>query len=312
MSQTEQSDLTRRYQAWLAALMDAAQLFLNVYSPVKEWQPGVLLDALLALVDEDAAAQRRGDRVRSWRAQFLAVAWGAEAERREAKARVDLRHAVSVALQTARELAAVSDPLDPAHHELRWLLGWALTAVRNLAANISQLAAARARVRAHRSGVADVPAFSSRPLVIPPQSGRRPRVTITPLVDADLLQAAAVDDRQVGGPRRPTRGRPAGRAGARSGFRPAWTSSSAAGPPGTGSRSMHGPASTSGGSVGPPGTRSLSMDGPATAMDVPPVPASDVDRWVSSNRWKASIERDRLAGRADRHGPSHGGAGCAR
>jgi hypothetical protein len=164
MSQAEPSDPTRRYRDWLAALMDAAQLFLQAYNPLTPWQPTVVLDSILALVeDAGVAAERPGDRVRGWRARLLTAAWAAEADRRQATARRHLGLAVSTAMKTARLLAALPDPLDPAHHQLRRELGWALTAVRNLSTELGQLAGARARIREHPTAAPHLPAPTAPP-----------------------------------------------------------------------------------------------------------------------------------------------------
>jgi hypothetical protein len=138
--------------------MEAAQLFLHALDPLDPSEPGVFLDALLALADEDGVPRERpGDPIRRRAAQLLAAVWKSAVEWLEGKARSDLEHAVRVVEQLARALRELPDPRDPAAQELHELLGWALTAVRNHASDVRQLAGARARARQSRGIVRDHP-----------------------------------------------------------------------------------------------------------------------------------------------------------
>jgi hypothetical protein len=75
-SQAERSHRTGRSEEWLANLMEAAQLLLHALDPLDPSEPGVFLDALLALADEDRVPRERpGDPIRRRAAQLLAAAW---------------------------------------------------------------------------------------------------------------------------------------------------------------------------------------------------------------------------------------------
>jgi hypothetical protein len=157
-SQAEPSDRTGRSEELLANLMEAAQLLLHALDPLDPSEPGMLLDALLALAEEDGVPRNRpADPVRRQAARLLAAGSVHAVESLEAKARSDLVHAVRVVAHVARALRELPDPGDPVAQELHELLGWALTAVRNHASDARHLAVVRARARQTGGVVRDHP-----------------------------------------------------------------------------------------------------------------------------------------------------------